>query len=473
MENDNPFLLFTRRFYNDRVGFVRLILQAEPEPWQEKVLRKLDQGGTRISIRSGHGVGKTTLIAWVILHFVITRIPTKIAVTAPTQGQLIDGLANEVKVWLGVMEDKMPALRGILTANAERVFLTAAPELAFVSYKTARRESPEALQGVHAENVLLVADEASGVDEAVFEAAAGSMSTAGAITILAGNPTRRQGFFFDTHNRLSEFWHTVKVACTDSSRVSQEYIDGEKRFGEESNRYRVRVLGEFPLADDDSLIPYYLIAEAAKRDIALANSEPVFWGLDVARSMQGDRSALAKRQGNLLLEPVKTWRLPDLMQLVGQVKAEWDRTPKSSRPEAIFVDVIGLGAGAVDRLRELQLPVYGVNVAESPSAVNVTAMRLRDELWINMRDWFMTRTVAGPFDDELITEISTPGVSYQSTGKMKVEGKAEMRARGQRSPDKADALMLTFARTGAAASGAMMGSSWRKGPLRRTGTGRV
>ena len=91
-----------------------------------------------------------------------------------------------------------------------------------------------------------------------------------------------------------------------------------------------------------------------------------------------------------MLAPVKTWRLNDIMQLVGAVKAEWDATIPSERPSDIFIDVIGLGAGVVDRLRELQLPAIGVNVSESPSVMNQSAHRLRDELWIAARDWFMS-----------------------------------------------------------------------------------
>ena len=470
---DNPFVDFVARFRDDRVSFVRHAIGAEPEAWQARELKALDDGATRISIRSGHGVGKTTFLAWVCLHFVLTRMPTKVAVTAPSSSQLFDALANEVKVWLGILESRTPALRGILSTASDRVYLTQAPEMGFISYRTARKENPEALQGIHAEHVLLIADEASGVDEAVFEAAAGSMSTEGAVTILTGNPTRRQGFFFDTHNRLADFWRHVKVSCFDSTRVATSFIESEKQFGEESNRYRVRVLGEFPLADDDTLIPYFLIEEAAKRDISAELSQDVFWGLDVARSLQGDRSALAKRRGNLLLAPVKTWRLNDIMQLVGAVKAEWDVTIPSERPSDIFIDVIGLGAGVVDRLRELQLPAIGVNVSESPSVMNQSAHRLRDELWIAARDWFMSRKVGGPFDQHLMDELSTPTVTYLSNGRMQVESKDKMRARGASSPDMADAFCLTFARTGAAASGAMTGSSWRKGALHRKFTGRV
>lgn len=470
---ENPYLAFVRRFKNDRVGFVRTALGAEPERWQGEELKALDEGATRISIRSGHGVGKTTFLAWVCLHFIVTRVPSKTAVTAPSSSQLFDALANEVKLWLSRLEQRTPALKGVLTAKSDRVDLTGAPEMGFISYRTARKENPEALQGIHADHVLLIADEASGVEEAVFEAAAGSMSTHGAITILAGNPTRRQGFFFETHNRLKEFWRTRKVPCFESTRVSESFIAAEKQFGETSNRYRVRVLGEFPLADDDTLIPYYLIEEASKRDISDTLSQPVYWGLDVARSLQGDRSALAKRRGNKLLEQPRTWRVNDVMQLVGAVKNEYDGTPPAHRPEEIFVDVIGLGAGVVDRMREMELPAIGINVSESPSVMSENASKLRDELWIAARDWFMSRAVGGPFGQDLMDELSTPVVSYLSNGRMQVESKDKMKARGMQSPDLADAFCLTFARNGAAAAGAMSGSSWRKGALHRKASGRV
>ena len=109
----------------------------------------------------------------------------------------------------------------------------------------------------------------------------------------------------------------IERAGIDPELVEQVIGGCVTQFGEQSNRYRVRVLGEFPLADDDTLIPYYLIEEASKRDISDTLSQPVYWGLDVARSLQGDRSALAKRRGNKLLEKPRTWRINDIMQLVG------------------------------------------------------------------------------------------------------------------------------------------------------------
>lgn len=475
-ELQNPFVLFCQKYRNNRLGFVRDILKvAVVEPWQETVLKELDAGATRESIRSGHGVGKTTLLAWVALHFLLTRMPAKCAVTAPSATQLFDALAAEVKLWLKVAEKNAPVLAGILEATAERVFMKAAPEACFLTYRTSRKENPEALQGIHAEHVLLIGDEASGIAEAVFEAAAGSMSTKGSITILAGNPTRATGFFYRTHTTLRHIWKTHRVSCFDSSRVDPSYIDEERTYGEDSNRFRIRVLGEFPKGDDDTLIARELAESAVGRDITAPRNEPVYWGVDVARSLFRDASALAKRKGPVLLEKVKRWHIPDVMKVTGEIVNEWNNTPEHERPEAIFVDVIGFGAGVVDRLLELELPAVGINVGEG-SSVLCKAVKLRDELWLLARDWFMTKMCSMPDDTELIEELVCVTVAFQSNGNAKVEGKDEMRASGKlngKSPDGADAFNLTFARTGAITAGAMTGSKRRKGPLRRENTRRV
>jgi hypothetical protein len=197
--------------------------------------------------------------------------------------------------------------------------------------------------------------------------------------------------------------------------------------------------------------------------------------LDVARSLTRDKSSLAKRKGPKILEPVKRWQFNDTMRLCGTIVNEFANTPEKDRPEAIFVDVIGVGGGVTDRLRELDLPAVGINVGEA-SGILQKAVRLRDEIWLNVRDWFSTNVVSFPAEDvETIEELVTPTVVYQSNGNAKVESKDEMRARGVldgKSPDGADAVGLTFARVGAITAGAMQGTS-KKGPLRRQNTRRV
>jgi hypothetical protein len=224
------------------------------------------------------------------------------------------------------------------------------------------------------------------------------MSGHNAVTLLLGNPVRSSGFFFDTHNRLASDWITMRVSCVDSPRVSEAYIDEMKaRYGEESNAYRIRVLGEFPRSDDDTVIPMELLELATSRDVAPSQHAPLVWGLDVAR-FGSDRSALCKRKGNAVTESIKTWKNLDLMQLTGAVVAEYEILPPSERPQEILVDSIGLGAGVVDRLKELGLPARGINVSESPAMGN-TYRNLKAELWHKAKAWLESRDCTMPKDE--------------------------------------------------------------------------
>ena len=457
---NNPFIEFIKLYRNDPVKFVKEVLGVEPDEWQQDFLQAVASGERKISIRSGHGVGKSTTASWAMLWFLLTRYPVKVVVTAPTSAQLYDALFAELKRW--VKELPQP-VQDLLDVKQERIELKASSTEAFISARTSRAEQPEALQGVHSDNVMLVADEASGVPEAVFEAAAGSMSGHNALTILLGNPVRSSGFFFDTHNRLKDEWWTRRVSCIDSTRVSKEYVDDMKsRYGEESNAFRIRVLGEFPRSDDDTIIPMDLLESAKHRDTRAYEDAPIVWGLDVAR-FGSDSSVLCKRQSNVV-HTLERWRNLDLMQLTGAVVAQYEACDHKSRPTEILVDSIGLGAGVVDRLRELNLPARGINVSESP-AMGGTYLNLRAELWHKAKAWLEKRDCKIPNNEDLIGELATVRYTFTSNGKIKIESKDDIRRRGLKSPDMADAFVLTFASDAATISWGKS-SSWGK-PIKR------
>jgi hypothetical protein len=458
----NAFIEWLRRYRDNPVLFAREVLGVEPDVWQAEVMEAVARGERRISIRSGHGVGKSTTVAILCIWYLLTRYPVKIVITAPTSAQLFDALFAEIKRWVNILP---PQVQELLNVKSDRVEIKAAPETGFISARTSRAESPEALQGIHADHVLLIADEASGVPEAVFEAAAGSMSGEEASTILLGNPTRSSGFFFDTHNRLKDQWWTRRVSCVDSPRVSAAYVEEmRQRYGEDSNAFRVRVLGEFPLSDDDTVIPMHLIEAAMARDLVEDERAPAIWALDVAR-FGTDRSALAKRRGQVITE-IKRWAGLDLMQLTGAVVAEYQAQPHHLRPVEILVDSIGLGSGVVDRLRELKLPCRGVNVSESPS-MKGTYQNLRAELWFATKAWLEQRGCKLPRDEDLMAELAGPRFKFSSSGRLQVESKDDMRRRGLRSPDLADAVCMTMAADAATAIyGVSSSGSWSK-PLRR------
>lgn len=446
-----------QRWKADPVAFVSEVFRVQPHPHQAELLRDIARHD-RVAVRSGHGSGKTTTLSWAILWFLSTRYPAKIACTANKASQLEDVLWSEIRQWHGKMPE---ALRKEITIQSDKVFLTAAPGISFAVARTARKENPEAFQGFHSENMLFIAEEASGIDDVIFQVGEGAMSTPGAKTILAGNPTRSSGYFYDAFHKMSgrwvrHHWDCEEIARTNPRQVSPQFVeDMAKKYGTESNIYRFRVKGEFPKSESDAVIPLGWIEDATRREVEVADGYLPVWGLDVAR-FGDDRTALAKRCHNVLLEPLKYWHGKDTMQVAGLVLMEYEAAKKARRePNEILVDVIGIGAGVVDRMRELGLPVRGINVSESAS-VKQNYLRLRDELWWRAREWFGNRDcrIPPPNDDIrdgtdpmeiLISELSQPKYQATSGGKIMIESKDDMKKRGLLSPDLADAFCLTFA----------------------------
>lgn len=452
-----------KRYHRDPVKFAREVIGMDPDDWQCELLEAVANPEIRrVTCRSGHGVGKSSAVAMAAIWHVLMRVPSKTVVTAPTSAQLFDACFAEMK---NIAKKLKPPFDDLLEIKSDRIELKSSPESTFISCRTSRQEQPEALAGVHSPSTLLLADESSGIPESVFEAASGSMSGIHATTVLTGNPTRNTGFFYDTHNRLKENWYTMHVSCIDSKRVSDDFVnDMKNRYGEDSPAYHVRVLGNFPPSESDTVIPVALIDHAMKNDIKVHEDTVSIWALDVAR--QGnDSSVLCKRQGPII-HPLTVWNNLDLMQLSGAVKAEYDAVSSSKKPVEVIVDSVGMGAGVLDRLRELGLPARGLNVSER-SMQKETYINLRAELWFKCKAWLEGMDVKIPHDDRLWAELAAPRYHFTSSGKIQVESKEAMKKRGINSPDRADAVCLSLANEMTTmAYGTSSSGAWNK-PLRR------
>lgn len=435
--------------------FCRDILRMEPLPWQEEWMNAVSKARyglpnhpdgscrMRFAIKSGTGVGKTGGIAGLILWHLACFPDSKIPCTAPTSPQLKAVLWPELRKWV---------LNIPITLKEYFPYEVQTDTVKFMENmavaRTARDEAPESFQGFHSKNILLVADEASGVPDAIFLAGQGVMSSKGAITILIGNPTRPAGWFYDAFNGDSHLYWTKTVTCMDSKLVTKAYVnDMAAKHGEESYEFRVRVLGEFHLEDSGFIIPRSWVQDSVTREVEV-DSNYIIWGIDVSAGGR-DKSALAKRMGNTLLEPVKTWGGKNVMQFVGIIVEEYYNELPDKRPQEMCIDVIGVGQGFVARLKEelseeikaRVVRVRGINVAERKS-VNERYVSLRVELWAKARAWFEMQACRIPYDEEFINQIC--GVEWEiadSNGKWQIPDKTV----GGRSPDKADAFVLTFA----------------------------
>lgn len=445
--------------------YVRQRFGVEPTCQQLLALGAILPPGAKVSIRSGHGVGKSSIAAMAICWFLETHDYAKVPCTAPSAHQLRDVLWGELSKWLR-HADELSAQRGdprrvwlssLFKLTTERMYDLSAPDWGAVA-RTGKKETPEALQGFHATHLLFVIDEASGVPEEVYEAAEGALSTASARVLMLGNPTRNTGTFAASHKHARGEYTTLHFRSQDSPLVDPEYRPRlARKFGEDSNVVRVRCDGDFPTAEDDALIPLHLAEACLTRERPIAVGQRRL-GVDVAR-FGSDRTVLVLRQGGQVLE-CRVFAKQDTMQTTGavlQAIASW-------RVDAVYVDVIGIGAGVFDRLCELEqggdsrlrtCTLHAVNVAESAEQyaalyLEKTVPRLlRDALWLEMARWLREESPVfaipeAVLNQDLAGELCTPRYRIDSSGRIVVEPKDDMKKRLGHSPDLADALGCTF-----------------------------
>jgi phage terminase large subunit len=461
--DEQEFAKYVSELWDDRVRFAKEVIGFEKlDPLQERFLSRLDRYD-HIAEKAGHGTCKTTDLSICTLHWLSTRYSetgdTRILCTAPSKHQLQDILWAEMSRQIEMMKRNPigKAFADNLDWKKETITNLMNPAGNYAAARTATKDNTDALQGFHGAYVLRVIEEASGVNDKACEVVEGATGTIETKTILVGNPTRRGGQFHRCFHDDKKFYNTGTRSCLDIThpllvKEARRFAERmAKKYGPESNIYRVRVLGDFPMAEDDAYIPYQWCEDAYNRSIFPTSGQPVVFGVDVARSLTRDRTVLAIRRGDEFL-PYHVLRTDDTMRIVSMVASQY----KIHKPRAIFVDVIGVGAGVYDRLKQLGYPAIPVNSAETKSMENPERYeRLRDELWGKMRDWLEIGRgkIWDNEDHDLIGELSTPRSKAMASGKIKVESKEEMRERLKRmggdekhgSPDVADAHIMTFA----------------------------
>lgn len=446
-------------YYADHpVEFVEDIIGATPDEEQAKILRSVAQN-QMTSVRSGHGVGKSTVEAWVVIWFMVTRPFPKIPCTAPTQHQLFDILWAEVSKWL--RHNK--ALADEIVWTKEKVYMKGYPEEWFAVARTASK--PDALQGFHADDVLYIIDEASGVDDSIFEPVLGALSTPGAKLLMCGNPTQLSGFFYESHNKNRASYAAFHIDGRKSSRVSQDFVQTIIRmYGEDSDVFRVRVAGDFPLQEDDIFIPLPLVENSIMTEYSPRKKpDSIHIGCDVAR-FGDDRTVIGykidekaefykKRQGQ------DTMKTADDIVLLGEMLMQRYRlTPDKDDPIPVKVDDGGVGGGVVDRLRQMKrnapeklwwLEIYPV----------IFGQRIKHKHYHDSTTYMMSvvKKLLQPYDedghrkpvelilpddDDLVAQLSGRKYGLTETSKIKVESKDAMKKRGRPSPDEADCVLL-------------------------------
>jgi hypothetical protein len=411
-----------------------------PDAWQANVLRAIGEHQTspksaralRIAVASGHGVGKSALVAWLILWAMSTRPHLAGVVTANTRTQLETKTWRELAVW-----HRRVINRHWFEWSASKFAVVNHPETWFTAAVPWSKERPEAFAGLHAKNVLVLYDEASSIPDEIWDVSEGAMTTPGALWLAFGNPTRTTGRFRECFGRFRHRWKTFQIDARTARLASAEQIgDWIADYGEDSDFVRVRVKGEFPRQGSAQFIAPALV-DAARQRRSVGYGALVM-GIDVAR-FGDDQTVFVFRHGDAV-KHIARYRELDTMQVAGHVA----EAIAKRRPAAVFIDGVGVGGGVVDRLRQLGFVIADVNAGGRATDERVYANR-RVEMWGRMRDWLKAGGCLPHDDAALAADLTGPEYGFDSANRIILEKKQDLRVRGLASPDAGDALALTFA----------------------------
>jgi len=401
-----------------------------------------DEGKRKISVASGHGIGKSATISWLLLWFLFVNEDAQIACTAPTSQQMYDVLWKEVNKWIRKMPKEIGNLYDWTTSY---VRIKEKPEIWFARAATARKEAPEALAGIHGDAVMILADEASGIDDVIFDSARGALTEQNIFVILISNPTRLLGYFYDTHNRLKTDWQTMQFSSLDSPLVAEasELINEiTGKYGEDSDEYRIRVLGKFPRADsvdDKGYVPLleesdlHFVEDSNFTGTTQLGVDPAGEGSNKTAYVVRDRFKAKIAGSELKSTDISVAQTTLTLMHKHQVK-----------PDNTTIDNFGAGANIA---REIAIADEG---RPRVNAINVGYHALDQKRYINKRaenyfrlkEWL--RNGGELVRDERWRELLSIRYRRNLQGKIQIMSKEDMRKAGFDSPDFADALMMTF-----------------------------
>lgn len=457
--------------------FVEQELGATPQEWQYGVLEAfaVEQ---RIAMAACVGPGKSAVLAWLILNFMVTRDHPNVVVTSITGDNLRDNLWKELSKW----GHRSELVRTTFDFQTERIVHREAPRTWFAAARKwtkqqSEEEQEHTLGGFHADHLLFVLDEAGGIPDTVARTAERALSTADQETklVLAGNPTHLEGPLYRAFHDSSARWRKFQIGGGPDDpdrapRVSEDWArEMRDDWGEDSALYQINVLGRFPTGATDALVTYADLEASygrveSKMGARLQRGVRRL-GADVAR-YGNDWTRVCKRDGDFLLGFVG-WHnksTTETAYLLAKLR-------KDEGFDEIEVDDTGVGGGVTDKLLELNEPVVPFVSAEK-AREEEQYFNARSEAAGILRERFRKGTISVAPAVKQTTpfagQATTIKVGYDGKRRMKLERKDEYRKRKKgRSPDFLDATLLAFDEetAGVGASGEEMESS--RGTLAR------
>jgi hypothetical protein len=310
------------------------------------------------------------------------------------------------------------------------------------------------MAGFSGANLLFIVDEASGVEDRIFDAIEGNRA-GGAHVVMISNPTQLSGTFYESHTTKASYWKTLHISSEEVARevpsgtglANSEYIEEKRReWGpdyESDARYLVRIRGQFPRQGDDTMIGLGLVEDAIARYASTPGEGSLEIGVDVAR-YGTDESVIATRRGKRVF-PLVVMKGFNVVQVAGKVLEVVRDHRGPNEKVTVRIDTSNMGGGVADILRTGDgSQAVNIDVVECMASSAATASgysRLRDQVWGSFRDW-LREGGALPDDPLLRDDAVAPKYGFDAQGRIKVESKLDMRKRIGRSTDRADAVAL-------------------------------
>lgn len=398
----------------------------------------------RVGLQSGHGTGKSSAFSWIGYWYLSTRqnslgYSVKIPVIAPTFHQLYDIIWPEFKRWLPISR-----IKPLFTINQTEVYRNGLKDLVWARARSPK--IPDHIQGNHAQHLLWIADEGFGItDDLVWETVEGSLTEDDNKIIFGGQHTVLHGFCHDAFTRDKEFWKLLTFNSEDSPIAKKEYSDRiARKYGKDSDIYRVRVKGIAPKGDPDAFISLERAEMARNRDVPITGNLDA--GIDCAR-YGDDLTTVGLKRGNHVF-PISFKALTDtdeICDLFIQKLRKYRKKYNDDQLCRVKVDTTGgYGAGVVDRLNKNitdnieVIPVYfSGRVSKETSAEYYDGCSI---MWGELRD--QIDFLGLPDDDDLVEEVSTRTFKISDDNRVKIQPKSEYKKDYESSPDRADCLIL-------------------------------
>jgi hypothetical protein len=435
--------------------------EVGPAPYQLLFAEKFVER-RRAALRGPHGLGKTAMASWCVLWFALTRDGDdwKIPTTASAWRQLTKFLWPEIRKWSRRLRWDVIGREPFGDRELSQMSLKLSTGEAFALAS----DNAALIEGAHASNILYIFDESKAIPDDTFDAAEGALSTGEAYILAISTPGEPQGRFYDIHRRKAglEDWyvlHVTREMVVQAGRMDPHWAEQRRRqWGERSAVYQNRVEGEFASSDTDGVISLADIERAIQRwherNDANDWGELTGVGVDVGRG--GDPTVLAKEYGHRSIKELERTNTRDTMEVAGMVLVLLRR----NRFVKAVVDILGLGAGPYDRLREedaIRSRVMPFVASARTDLLDQTGemgfLNKRAAAWWNLREMLQRDEYDLPPDDKLIGDLTAPKWRLMSGGKIQVEEKDALRKRLKRSTDDGDAVVQIAMKRNLSASG--------------------